>query len=61
MPFYATARYFWHFVYALRGRGKAAEFQREGGSLARASLVCRCAATWNCSRASRKFGASAAG
>jgi len=35
VPFYATARYFWHFVYALKGRGKAAEFQREGGSLAR--------------------------
>jgi GT2 family glycosyltransferase len=35
VPFYATARYFWHFIYALRGRGKAAEFQREGGSLLR--------------------------
>ena len=35
VPFYATGRYFWHFIYALRGRGKAAEFQREGGSLAR--------------------------
>ncbi len=35
VPFYATARYFWHFVYALKGRGKAAEFQRDGGSLAR--------------------------
>jgi len=35
VPFYATARYFWHFVYALQGQGKAAEFQREGGSLAR--------------------------
>jgi GT2 family glycosyltransferase len=35
VPFHATSRYFWHFVYALRGRGKAAEFQREGGSLAR--------------------------
>jgi GT2 family glycosyltransferase len=35
VPFYATARYFWHFVYTLKGRGKAAEFQREGGSLAR--------------------------
>jgi len=34
VPFYAMARYFWHFVYALRGRGKAAEFQREQGSLA---------------------------
>jgi GT2 family glycosyltransferase len=35
VPFYATSRYFWHFVYALRGRGKAAEFQREGGSFVR--------------------------
>jgi GT2 family glycosyltransferase len=35
VPFAAMSRYFWHFVYALRGRGKAAEFQREGGSLAR--------------------------
>lgn len=34
VPFYATARYFWHFIYALRGRGKAAEFQREGGRIA---------------------------
>jgi len=32
-PFYTLARYFWHGVYALRGRGKAAEFQREGGSV----------------------------
>jgi GT2 family glycosyltransferase len=35
VPFYAMSRYFWHFVYALRGRGKAAEFQREGGGLIR--------------------------
>jgi GT2 family glycosyltransferase len=35
VPFYAMSRYFWHFVYALKGRGKAAEFQRENGSLAR--------------------------
>jgi GT2 family glycosyltransferase len=35
VPFYATSRFFWHFVYALRGTGKAAEFQREGGSLFR--------------------------
>ncbi len=34
-PFYAMSRYFWHFVYALKGRGKAAQFQSEGGSLAR--------------------------
>ena len=35
VPFYAMSRYFWHFIYALRGRGKAAEFQREGGSFLR--------------------------
>jgi GT2 family glycosyltransferase len=35
VPFYAVSRYFWHFIYALRGRGKAAEFQREGGSFLR--------------------------
>ena len=35
VPFYAMSRYFWHFVYALRGRGKAAEFQRAGGSFVR--------------------------
>jgi GT2 family glycosyltransferase len=35
VPCYATSRYFWHFIYALRGRGKAAEFQRTGGSLFR--------------------------
>jgi GT2 family glycosyltransferase len=35
VPYYATARYFWHFTYALGGRGKAAEFEREGGSLMR--------------------------
>ena len=35
VPFYATARFFWHFIYALQGRGKAAEFRRDGGSIAR--------------------------
>jgi GT2 family glycosyltransferase len=35
VPLHGTSRYFWHLVYALKGRGKAAEFQREGGSLAR--------------------------
>jgi GT2 family glycosyltransferase len=35
VPLYAMSRYFWHFTYALRGRGKAAEFQREGGSFFR--------------------------
>jgi GT2 family glycosyltransferase len=37
VPYYALSRYFWHFVYGLRGRGKAAEFQREGGSFFRLS------------------------
>lgn len=31
-PFYSVARYFWHFVFAIQGRGKAAEFQRAGNS-----------------------------
>ena len=35
VPFYAMSRYFLHFAYALRGRGKAAQFQRQGGNLAR--------------------------
>ena len=35
VPFYAMSRYFWHFAYALCGRGKAAQFQRQGGNLAR--------------------------
>jgi GT2 family glycosyltransferase len=30
-PFYSLARYFWHALYAIGGRGKAAEF-RSGGS-----------------------------
>jgi len=30
-PFYSAARYFWHVVYALQGRGKAAEFRQSGG------------------------------
>ena len=29
-PFYSAARYFWHFAFALQGRGKAAEFHRAG-------------------------------
>jgi GT2 family glycosyltransferase len=32
-PFYSLARYFWHFVYALQGRGKAAEFDGAGTKL----------------------------
>jgi GT2 family glycosyltransferase len=31
-PFYSAARYFWHFVYALQGRGKAAEFRLAGNN-----------------------------
>jgi GT2 family glycosyltransferase len=31
-PFYSVARYFWHFVFAIQGRGKAAEFHRAGNS-----------------------------
>ena len=29
-PFYSIARYFWHLVFAMQGRGKAAEFRLEG-------------------------------
>lgn len=35
VPYYAMSRYWWHFAYALRGRGKAAEFQRDGGGFLR--------------------------
>jgi len=31
-PLYSAARYFWHIVFALQGRGKAAEFHRAGNS-----------------------------
>jgi|CZKS01.1.fsa_nt_gi GT2 family glycosyltransferase len=31
-PFYTMARYFWHVVYALQGRGKVADFQQAGNS-----------------------------
>ncbi len=37
-PFYSLARYFWHLVYALQGRGKAAEFQKEGNAGAQLPL-----------------------
>jgi len=33
VPFYAVSRYFWHLVYALGGRGKAAEFGRDSSLL----------------------------
>jgi GT2 family glycosyltransferase len=29
-PLYSAARYFWHVVYAMQGRGKAADFRRAG-------------------------------
>jgi len=32
VPFYSAARYFWHAVYALEGRGKAAEFGRSSAA-----------------------------
>ena len=55
LPFYTIARYFWHAVFAVQGRGKAAEFQQKGGSVAgllwyalRAhfALLCRLPAIW---------------
>jgi len=39
VPFYATARFFWHAAYALQGRGKAAEFQRQGSSLGQLPVI----------------------
>lgn len=38
-PFYSTARYFWHLVYAMQGRGKAADFARGGNSAAQLPLL----------------------
>jgi len=41
-PLYTAARYFWHIVYAVAGRGKAAEFRREGnGAASLAGCVAR--------------------
>ena len=41
-PFYSLARYFWHVIYALFGRGAAAQFRREGNrSVSLASYVLR--------------------
>lgn len=37
-PFYSVIRYFWHFVFAMQGRGKAADFQRGGNSAAKLPL-----------------------
>ncbi len=50
-PLYSIARYFWHIVYFMRGRGKAAEFE-SGGRLpfivlrAYFALVARFPALW---------------
>jgi hypothetical protein len=33
------ARYFWHAVFAMAGRGKAAEFRRDGNSMGRLPLL----------------------
>lgn len=38
VPFYSAIRYFWHFVFALQGHGKAADFQRDGNSSAKLPL-----------------------
>ena len=38
-PFYSVARYFWHLVYAIQGRGKAADFQQAGNSAAQLPLI----------------------
>ena len=38
--FYSLARYFWHIVFAMAGRGKAAEFRSEGNSARKISAVC---------------------
>jgi len=63
VPFYAMARYFWHVVYAVGGRGKAAEFGREGGSLFRLpwyvvcghlALLVRLPAIWRERRATKR-------
>jgi len=37
-PARSLARYFWHFVLAMRGRGKAAEFQTEGNGMVHLGL-----------------------
>jgi len=31
-PFYSAARYLWHVIFAIQGRGKAAEFHRAGNN-----------------------------
>jgi GT2 family glycosyltransferase len=37
-PFFSAIRYFWHFVFAMQGRGKAADFQHDGNSAAKLPL-----------------------
>ncbi|HLG98844.1 MAG TPA: glycosyltransferase family 2 protein [Bryobacteraceae bacterium] len=37
-PLYSLARYFWHVVYGVRGKGKAAEFQQSGNAAVRLPL-----------------------
>lgn len=55
-PLYTLARYFWHVVYALQGRGKASEFQGAGGQLpvivmrAHWALLARLPALWKARR-----------
>jgi GT2 family glycosyltransferase len=55
-PFYTIARYFWHAVYALQGRGKASEFQGAAGQLpiivlrAHLAMLARFPALWKARR-----------
>lgn len=48
MPFIALARYFWHVVFLLQGRGKAAQFAEGSGGLKLAWFVLKAhfAAVW---------------
>jgi len=41
MPFVSLARYFWHFVYAHKGRGAAARFKADEGAAAGFATVAR--------------------
>jgi len=38
-PLYSMRRYFWHVLYALQGRGKAAEYRRAGNSAGQLAIV----------------------
>jgi hypothetical protein len=56
-PFITMARYFWHLVSVLEGRGSAAEFRREyGGVLALGFIIFRahCAALFRARRLWKK-------